>query len=322
MKLPHNLLVIILSLNCLSGTATAKAQEVQADPIPYGDMEHWMVRIVEESFIIGGNTRYLYEITPGDTLKNNTPYVPSVSPWATSTVMARVSGVVKASVTVFPEQRDSGYCARMETRIEHVKVLGLVNLSVLATGTLFLGEIKEPVKDTKNPQAKLNSGIPFTKHPKALSFDYKVSPGGHQIRATGFCRITDLPEQNKAEACLLLQHRWEDAKGNVYAKRVGTAYERYDQEISDWQNGHQIEIHYGDIRRQDFYRPYMDLTADETVQYCRNSKGVSVPIQEIGWAGRDEKVTHLILRFSSGHGGAYIGAPESKFWVDNVKLIY
>ena len=84
----------------------------------------------------------------------------------------------------------------------------------------------EPVRDTKNPQSKLNNNIPFTKRPKALEFDYKVEPGGKQIKATGFSRIVDIPEQNNAEASLLLQYRWEDEKGNLFAKRVGTAYER------------------------------------------------------------------------------------------------
>lgn len=320
MKLKHNLFSILLILACFP--LSIHAQETTTADIPFGDMNHWMVRVVEESFVIGGNSRYLYEITSGDTLKNNTPYLPTLSPWATSTVMARVSGVVKASITVFPEKRDDGYCARLETRMEHVKVLGLINISVLATGTIFLGEVKEPVKDTKNPQSKLNSGIRFTKRPKALAFDYKVSPGGHQIKATGFSRITDIPEQNNAEACLLLQHRWEDAQGNVFAKRIGTAYERYHQEVSSWQNNHQLKVHYGDISGESFYQPYMGLTTGESVQYCQNSKGAMVPIQEIGWGEPDEKVTHLIVRFSSGHGGAYIGAPDSKFWVDNVKLVY
>ena len=87
----------------------------------------------------------------------------------------------------------------------------------------------EPVRDTKNPQSKLNNNIPFTKRPKALEFDYKVEPGGKQIKATGFSRIVDIPEQNNAEASLLLQYRWEDEKGNLFAKRVGTAYERYEK---------------------------------------------------------------------------------------------
>ena len=38
---------------------------------------------------------------------------------------------------------------------------------------MFLGEVHEPVKGTKNPQKMLNSGIPFTKKPIAIQFDYK-----------------------------------------------------------------------------------------------------------------------------------------------------
>lgn len=306
----------------LSFAGHAQNQKETIENVPFGNMDKWMVRVVDESFVIGGNTKYLYEITEGDTLKNNTPYKNTISPWATSTVMAKVSGVYKASITIFPEKRGEGYCARLETRMEHVKVLGLINISVLATGTIFLGEVIEPVRDTKNPQSKLNNNIPFTKRPAALEFDYKVQPGGQQIKATGFSRIVDIPEQNKAEACLLLQYRWEDKDGNIFAKRVGTAYERYDKEVSEWQNKHRITVNYGDITDKPFFEPYMGLIKGENTQYSLNSKGEIVPIREIGWADPDTQPTHIILRFSSGHGGAYIGAPDAKFWIDNVKLVY
>lgn len=301
---------------------TFAQQTTTEELLPFGDMDQWLVRVVNESFVIGGKTKYLYEIAPGDTLKNNTPYINMISPWATSTVMAKVSGVVKGSVTVFPEKRDSGYCARLETRMENVKVLGLINISVLATGTIFLGKVIEPVQDTKNPQAKLSSGIPFTKRPSALAFDYKVTPGGLQIKATGFSRMVKLTDQNQAEACLLLQKRWEDAKGNIYAKRIGTAYEQYEHDVTTWQNDHRIPVYYGDITQKPYYKPFMNLVTGEHTQYCLNSKGIMMPIQEVGWGEPDEEITHIILRLSSGNGGAYIGAPDSKFWIDNVKLIY
>lgn len=315
-------LKISLSIGLIMMHLASYAQQGKEELIAYGDMDKWMVRVVEESLIIGGNTKYLYEIAPGDTLKDNTPYVPTVSPWATSTVMAKVSGVVKASVTIFPEKRGDGYCARLETRMEDVKVLGLINISVLATGTIFLGKVIEPIRDTKNPQGKLSNGIPFTKRPTALALDYKVSPGGKQIKATGFSRIVDIPVQNKAEACLLLQNRWEDAEGNIYAKRIGTAYEQFSEKVSEWQNDHQIPVYYGNITRKPFYKPYMKLVTGDQTQYCVNSKGIMVPVKEVGWGTPDEKITHIVLRLSSGNGGAYIGAPDSKFWIDNVKLVY
>lgn len=317
-----NYLYALLLCAGIFHNSQAQSPKETVEPIPFGNMDKWMVRVVDESFVIGGETKYLYEITTGDTLKNNTPYQRTISPWATSTVMAKVSGVYKASVTVFPEKRGDGYCARLETRMEHVKVLGLINISVLATGTIFLGEVLEPVKDTKNPQGKLNNNTPFTKRPKAVEFDYKVNPGGKQIKATGFSRQVDIPQQNNAEACLLLQYRWEDAQGNIFAKRIGTAYERFDHKITEWQNNHRVIVNYGDITHKDFFKPYMGLIKGENTQYSTNSKGVMVPVQEIGWAAPDTKPTHIVLRFSSGHGGAYIGAPDAKFWIDNVKLVY
>ena len=128
--------------------------------------------------------------------------------------------------------------------------------------------------------------------------------------------------QNNAEACLYLQYRWEDEDGNVFAQRVGTAYERYDKEVSEWQNGHRIAIHYGDITQEDFFEPYMGLVEGEQTQYCQNNRGEMTPIREVGWAAPGTMPTHIVLRFSSGHGGAYIGTPNAKFWIDNVKLVY
>ena len=50
----------------------------------------------------------------------------------------------------------------------------MVDIEVVAAGSVFLGTVHEPIKGTKNPQAMLNSGVAFTKKPKALRFDYKV----------------------------------------------------------------------------------------------------------------------------------------------------
>lgn len=40
-------------------------------------------------------------------------------------------------------------CARMETRYESVKVFGLVDIEVIAAGSVFLGTVHEPIKGTK-----------------------------------------------------------------------------------------------------------------------------------------------------------------------------
>lgn len=304
---------------CFQG---AYAQTERTEPIPFGDMDRWMVRQVEESFVIGGNTKYLYEIASGDTLRRNTPYKNTDSPWATSSVMAKVSGVVKTSLTVFPERRGEGYCARLETRMEHCKVLGLFNIRVVASGTIFLGEMVEPITDTKNPQSKLISGIPFTGRPQALEYDYKVITGGLRTYASGFGKPEPRTDRDMAETSLLLQSRWEDEDGNVYARRVATAWKLYDKTVEEWQDGFRLPLYYGDITSEPYYRDYMALRDGEKAYYTRNSRGKMVPVHETGWAPADTPVTHMVLQFSSGNGGAYIGSTDSKFWVDNVKLVY
>lgn len=293
--------------------------------IPYGDFNSWMVRIIEESFVIGGNTKTLYEVAPVDTIRGAVPYNSSpVSPWRTSNVMAKVSGITKCSISVFPDKRDDGQCVRLETLMENVKVLGIVNITVLVPGTIYLGEMLEPIKDTKNPQSKLNAGIPFTESPKAVVLDYKmyIPDVDHRIKATGFSKIVDVPGRDSAEIYVILQKRWEDDKGNVFAKRIGTVVERISQTTPDWINNHRLDILYGDITGQPGCKPFMQLIPKEQSLYCINSKGKSVPIEEVGWGDADDKPTHLVFRISSSYGEAYIGSVGNKFWVDNVRLAY
>lgn len=292
-------------------------------PFAYGDMDNWIVREIHESGIIGGNTKWLYELGPSDTIVGNTAFRNmGGSPWATSNVMAKVAGVVKTNTSVFPEKRGDGMCARMETRYESVKVFGLVDIEVIAAGSVFLGTVHEPIKGTKNPQAMLQSGVPFSKKPKALRFDYKVkaAPEKNRVRSTGFSRKSTVAGQDSLAVILLLQKRWEDAEGNVYSKRVGTMVQRYTESTPDWVNDATYPILYGNITSKPEYKPYMRIQVEE--RYTLNSKGKSVPIQEVGWAEPGEAPTHMVLQFTSSHGGAYIGSPGNKFWIDNVELIY
>ena len=292
-------------------------------PFAYGDMDNWIVREIHESGIIGGNTKWLYELGPSDTIVGNTAFRNmGGSPWATSNVMAKVAGVVKTNTSVFPDKRGDGMCARMETRYESVKVFGLVDIEVIAAGSVFLGTVHEPIKGTKNPQAMLQSGVPFSKKPKALRFDYKVkaAPEKNRVRSTGFSRKSTVAGQDSLAVILLLQKRWEDAEGNVYSKRVGTMVQRYTESTPDWVNDATYPILYGNITSKPEYKPYMRIQVEE--RYTLNSKGKSVPIQEVGWAEPGEAPTHMVLQFTSSHGGAYIGSPGNTFWIDNVELIY
>ena len=317
------LLTIAVILTLLLYAPALAAQSGQIQNINRGGkLEDWRVREIKESGIIGGNIKYLYEIAPGDTIKGNTPYTnPDGWVWSTSNVLAVVKGVTKTSCSVFPEKRGDGYCARLETRLEKVKVMGLFNMEVLTSGTIFLGAMLEPIKDTKNPQAKLNAGIPFTERPQGVQFDYKVQLGDNRIKASGFGSPKEIGDSDYAECVVILQKRTEDADGNITAQRVGTGYLRLTESNPEWTDGYLLEIHYGDITGEPFYKPYMQLIPKELSNYAINSKGKSVPIVETGWAGKEEMPTHLIIRFSSSYGEAYVGDLKNRLWIDNIKIV-
>lgn len=276
--------------------------------IPKGNFESWSSQSVKESAILGGNTVTLMHIG---------------SPWGSSNVWAKVSGVTKTNVSVYRDTHPGhGYCAKLYTHIVEAKVLGLINIKVLAAGSIYLGNTIQPITDTKNPMAKLNAGLKFTKRPKAIVFDYKTHiVKGNRIRQNGITKGNTISGQDMADCILYLQKRWEDAKGNIYAKRVGTMVQRFSTS-TDWKNNQSFTIYYGDIRKQKFYNSAWALTSGDVTKYARNSKGVMMPVREVGWASANETPTHLVLQFDSSHGGAYVGSVGNTLWVDNVRLAY
>ena len=116
-------------------------QSGKVDYIAFGNFDKWLVRKVTESGVLGGETKTLYEIAPTATWHNNNAYKnQGGSPWATSNVMAKVAGITKTNVSVYREERPGhGYCAKLYTHLEHCKVIGLVNIDVLAAGSIYLG---------------------------------------------------------------------------------------------------------------------------------------------------------------------------------------
>ena len=117
-----------------------------------GTFEHWSVRCVEESDIIGGAVKYLYEFfgSSADTTFTREPLdKPSDYHWRTNNVLANVMGVIKVNCTVFPERRGDGWCARLETHVETVKALG-INMDVVCQGALLIGDITEPIRNERS----------------------------------------------------------------------------------------------------------------------------------------------------------------------------
>jgi hypothetical protein len=292
--------------------------------IKFGNFESWITRSIKESALVGGKTQTLYEVGPRGTFDGPQAYTnQGGSPWANSNVYAKVYGIVKTNVTVYPDKHGNGQCAKLSTQIVNCKAIGVVNISVLASGCIFLGSILEPITSSNDPMSKMNAGVPFKRRPKAVKFDYKYySPGTERIRETGFSRRQKVGGKDMGECICLLQKRWEDADGKIHALRIGTMRQRFSQNC-DWKEGQSFTIHYGDITRESFYRESMGLMSGGSDSfYALNSKGKNVPIQEDGWAGPDETPTHIILKFDSSHGGAYVGTIGNTLWVDNVKLVY
>ncbi len=290
--------------------------------VQYGDFESWTVRDIEESLVIGGNTRRIYAIGPRDTIRENKALnIKSI--WASSNTYAKVAGISKTSNTVYPERRGNGYCAKLTTEYAECKVIGIINIKVLVSGTIYWGKAHEPIDGTSNPYSKMRWGVPFTNKPKAVVLDYKSAmPNRGTITTCKTLSSSSRPGNDEHEILFILQNRWEDEKGNVYAKRVGTAIYRISKPTSDWVNGFRIPVIYGDATKSPNYKPYMNLGPKKDNFYTINSKGKNVEIHEVGWGDENTPVTHAIMLISVTSQEAFSGTIGNTLWVDNLKLEY
>jgi len=297
------------------------AQRIET--VPFGDFEHWTIRHIKESAILGGETKTLYVLGPDEVIEGNRVYDYSRTPWASSNAYAKVSGITKTSVSVVPDEGPDGKCARLTTELASCKVAGLVEIQVLATGSLYWGRMLEPITGVKDPYAKMDWGIPFTRRPEAILLDYKafLPATGRLMSGTTF-RKTEIPGDDPCQVTLLLQRRWEDADGNIHAERVGTAFFRIGRSSDGWVRNRRIPVWYGDARRMPGYQSYMGLFNGDNRLYAVNSRGKSVPILEEGWAAEDAPCTHAILQISSGSRSGYTGALGNTLWVDNLRMEY
>lgn len=313
---------IFLLLSCALCVAQCLFAQERIEPIPHGDMEQWTVRYIKESALLGGKTQTLYVLAPTDTIKGNKPFTFENTLWGISNAYASPAGVDKGACTTQPERRGDGWCARCDTRLITVRALGIIDIRVMVAGTLFLGKVREPVRDAGDPYGAIEMGIPFTKKPKALMLDYKtrVNPEHKLIKAKIFS-VKEIEGHDEPEVYVYLQKRWEE-NGKIYAKRVGTMRQRFPATVEEWQNNARFDIHYGDISKESWFMPYMDLNPNEGAFKGENSKGKMVKIEEIGWADEDEEPTHVILMLTAGSYPAWYGCPDNAFWIDNVRWVY
>jgi hypothetical protein len=302
-----------------------RAERIES--IPFGDMEQWTVRFIKESKLPGGQTKTLYCLAPTDTIRENAPYIfgQDGNPWSTSNAYANVVGIEKAAGTMTPEPReDGGTCCRLDVDMLGVRVMGMIDIQVLVSGTLFTGRNLEPITTAADPYQNIDFGVPFTGRPSALMFDYKCvveqeswywfAKGGGKPKKREFAN----GEIDEAEAYIYLQHRWEDEKGKIHSIRVGTGYERFSKSQETWVNAHRVPIHYGDITGEEWYRDYMGFKG---IERAMNSRGKVTLIQEEGWDATLEP-THMVIVITSGKMEAFEGHEGNTLWVDNVCLVY
>lgn len=299
------------------------------EAIPFGDFEQWTIRRIKESAIVGKDSVTVYEIDRNQTIYGNIPYSNTDSPWATSNAFAKVRGVVKTNVNVRPaphitraENSSTGNrgerCAEMRTEIMSFKILGMAKVEVLTAGAIYLGKLKEPINSMDNAIKSVNIGIPFTKRPKYLVFDYKatIRNSGTVSRST-MTKRTDMPGRDRAIATVQLQKRTEK-DGKIYAERVATG-ELLIGGSCDWIHGAKLKLTYGKPENEEALSQFSRLNS---FFYAENSSGESVPIQETGWADPDTAPTHLIIYFASGYLGPFTGEIGNSLSIDNVMLEY
>ena len=313
--------ILFVSVVCLDAQNKLVYTDAKGQ-LNYSQLDNWYSRKLKESVILSGETIELYGVgkVSKDVDLTDMNLKDPASPWGTTNIYAKMVLDV-GNTRVIPEKRGNGYCARLETKIRKDNIAGF-KVDVLLAGTLFLGETIEPVKGMKEPEKSASQGIPFTGMPKAVKFDYKYRIGKNRVVAT--TNVKPVSGEDKADFSILLQKRWEDEKGNVFATRIGGNRLFFTGTVNDWVNGATFPVFYGDATSQPQYDPKtMGLIPSVGKVYVKNSKGAMVPLVETGWGKPGEKPTHLIMYFTSSYEGMlYTGSTESVFWVDNIELIY
>jgi hypothetical protein len=308
------IVVLLVSPKAFSNDTT-----LRIEPIIYGDMDQWVVRYVTESKILGGNTKTLYALGATDTIRENIPYSPQEdNPWGCSATYAKFMGIETGiEGSIVPQKRGNGYCCKLQNILTHVG-----DIYAIATGALYTGGVIEPlgISAKSRPYTASEFGVPFTSHPVALMLDYKATiSDADSLISTEKNKPKMIAGHDCAVVRIYLQYRWEDKEtGKIYARRVGTAYERICETIPEWVNNHEVPIRWGNITTSADYQPYEGLNQYDMM--ARNSKGKMVRVEEVGWS-LDEP-THVVLYISSSDAGVFRACEGNTLWLDNLRWVY
>lgn len=312
--------VIAILLNLMLIPCLAETKQ-RIEPIPFGDMDQWVVRYISESKLLGGKTKILYTLGSTDTIRENQSYIPAEgNPWGCSATYAKFLSIETGiDGSVVPEPRGYGYCCKMQNVLTHVNV---GDIYAMVSGTIYMGQALEPlgILAKSKPYTATEFGIEFTQKPTALMLDYraKISEADSLISTE-----RNKPEMIAGHDCaviyIYLQYRWEDPNtGRIYARRVGTAYERICETVPEWINNHEIPIRYGFIKESENFQAYEDL--NQVDMMARNSKGKMVKIEEVGWSL--DVPTHVVMYISSSNSGVFRACEGNTLWVDNLRWVY
>ena len=218
-----------------------------------------------------------------------------------------------------PERRGYGYCCKLQNILTHVNI---GDIYAMVSGTIYTGQALEPlgIAAKSRPYTATEFGVQFTKEPVALMLDYKANISiENPIISTEKNKPDTLEGHDCAVVYVYLQHRWEDAEtGRIYARRVGTAYERICETIPEWINNHEIAIRYGCIKDSDDFQAYEDL--NQVDMMARNSRGKMVKIEEVGWSL--DQPTHVVMYISSSNAGVFRACEGNTLWVDNLRWVF
>lgn len=242
-----------------------------------------------EEQIENSNFEEWYQMLGG--ILGNRPYFqPGES--AAATIWATANeGVTTLSVddtnTTRIDRLDGSYAAKMKT----IAAPALVRL---AAATIFTGSFDKDaaLANPTNPRAAVDFGTPFTSRPKAVTFEYRYTPGNENRDRSG----TLLPYSDQADVYLLLEIRSGET-----VSRLATAWFRDSTNVTDWKDT-TIELIYGEL-------------PDTAPEWQIPENGL--------YASSSATPTHLsFVASSSCKGDFFEGAIGSELSLDNIELIY
>ncbi|OHX64980.1 PCMD domain-containing protein [Flammeovirga pacifica] len=204
--------------------------------------------------------------------------------WETSNPGTTFLGVVNA----YEEMEDvvSGSAAKLETK--EIAITGL------ASATIYTGQFDLNLSD---PAKSAQLGVPYTKRPTSMSFNYKYTPGDVYKQYTG---AVGTVIEDAVDSCLVYMYLQKREGDQIL--RVGTAAMQSSETVSDW-TSRKLDVTYGEIANPEV--------------------GFKLREEETGWAAAETTPTHVIIVFASSSAGDFFrGANGSTLFVDNISIEY